>query len=95
MSEPQRDGFTPDELRLGYLEWKPLSEERKPYLAERIRRWLADWEIWDFACSPMNDDERRMIRYGHYLGWWDRDQRGEKTRGWMGDRSGTPFGPAD
>jgi hypothetical protein len=43
------------------LKWHPLNDE--DYL------WLADWNAYDLACSPMDDNERRFIRYGHHLGW--------------------------
>lgn len=65
-------GFKPSELRLGSEEWKSLSEERAPHLRPETREWLGSWEMWNLACSPMSDDERRLIRYGHYLGWHDR-----------------------
>lgn len=70
--ELQRDGFTPDELRLGYTQWAALSEARRPHLAPSVQAWLATWTLWDLAHSPMDDAERRQIRYGHFLGWWDR-----------------------
>jgi hypothetical protein len=66
-------GFTPDELTLGYTEWKRLVEKRRKQLAPEVRQWLGRWQSWDLACSPMDDNERRLIRYGHYLGWWHRE----------------------
>lgn len=71
---PERDGFTPDELQLGYTAWKALSESLRPRLAPSVRSWLAEWQLWDLACSPMDDNERRLIRYGHYLGWLHHDR---------------------
>lgn len=71
LPNPQSTGFTGAELELPYLEWKSVSESRKPHLCADTRRWLAAWSMWDLACSPMDDDERRRIRYGHYLGWAD------------------------
>lgn len=72
---PGRDGFTPDELKLNYTEWTALVEQRRKHLSPGARLWLSDWSIWDLACSPMSDEERPMVRYGHYLGWWDRWHR--------------------
>ncbi|MCC6506369.1 MAG: hypothetical protein IT475_13095 [Aquimonas sp.] len=72
--EDQKTGFTPDELTLGYTEWKQLENERRKHLAPNVRQWLGQWNLWDLACSPMDDNERRQIRYGHYLGWWHREE---------------------
>jgi len=36
------------------------------------RRLVADYGPTLNSCLPMNDDERRRIRYGHYLGWFER-----------------------
>jgi hypothetical protein len=68
---PERDGFAPDELQLRYTEWKALSNARRKRLSPGVLEWLARWQLWDLACSPMDDEQRRRIRYGHYLGWWD------------------------
>lgn len=68
--EYQETGFTPDELTLGYTEWSRLAKERRRNLAPEVLQWLGEWELWDLACSPMDDNNRRQIRYGHYLGWW-------------------------
>lgn len=72
--ERDRRGFTPEELKLGYIEWANLVESRRSSLHPEIMLWLSKWELWDLACSPMDDDARRMIRRGHYLGWWHRDK---------------------
>lgn len=66
----QCDGFTRDELLLDYAAWSDLSEHRKKHLSADAREWLGAWTLWDFACSPMDDSERRLLRYGHWLGWW-------------------------
>jgi hypothetical protein len=76
--EPERDGFAPDELQLGYTAWTRLSESRRKHLSAGVRAWLGAWNLWDLACSPMDDKERRLIRYGHYLGWWDRRDHHER-----------------
>ena len=69
MDADQMIDFTPDELQLPYSEWKKLSEARRAKLEPEVSQWLNEWCLWDLACSPMNDDERRRIRYGHYLGF--------------------------
>lgn len=68
----ERDGFTRGELVLRSKAWRALVHSRQEHLHPSVREWLAAWNLWDLACSPMDDNERRMIRYGHYLGWWDR-----------------------
>ena len=64
--------FKPSELKLGYLEFKALIEKRKAEVADpATQEWLAAWNRYDLAVSPMDDEERRFVRYGHYLGWFD------------------------
>lgn len=75
----ERAGFTPSELMLGYNDWKPLSEARLKHLLPDVRAWLHAWKRWDLACSPMDDNERRLIRYGHYLGWWEHGEHKKAT----------------
>lgn len=71
------DGFSPGELRLPYHQWCNLVDSRKNVTAPDVRRWLAAWDLFDLMCSPMDDNERGLIRYGHYLGWFDRQQCGQ------------------
>lgn len=63
------NGFCPSELLLPYDEWHKLANERRDTLRPATRDWLYAWGRWDLACSPMDDEKRRQIRYGHYLGW--------------------------
>lgn len=74
-AEKQIKGFTRKELTLDYTEWSRLVGARRRQLEPEVREWLVAWELWDLACSPMDDNERRRIRYGHYLGWWDRENK--------------------
>ena len=60
--------LTREELTLDYIAFKELCHNT-PFDLD-VREWLSDWGSWDLACSPMNDNERKFIRYGHYLGWW-------------------------
>jgi hypothetical protein len=62
-------GFCPSELLAGYSEWTKCALLAEPSLRPETKEWLHAWRMWDLACSPMNDDERRRTRYGHYLGW--------------------------
>ena len=62
-------GFAPSELLASYLDWKKYSDAVEHKLRPETREWLYEWRMWDLACSPMNDDDRRRTRYGHYLGW--------------------------
>ncbi len=73
MSDPT--GFNGDELQLPYTQWKALIEARRKSLSPVVRRWLGEWTAWDLACSPMDDANRRQIRYGHYLGWISREMQ--------------------
>lgn len=69
-------GFTAEELTLGFVAWKELTKKaRAQGMTPSLRQWLRSWELWDLACSPMCDEERKQIRYGHCLGWFElRDQ---------------------
>lgn len=69
IKKPQ-EGLTPSLLHLGYEAWHQAIEELRPTLSNEDKEWLADWEMWDLACSPMDDNDRRLIRYGHRLGWF-------------------------
>ncbi len=62
-----RRGFGPAELQAPYPEWQGLIAEPMP---EYLRQWVALWEFWDYSHSPMEDQARGKIRYGHYLGYF-------------------------
>lgn len=62
-------GFRPSELLADYSEWTKCAQLAEPSLCPDTREWLYEWRMWDLACSPMDDDDRRRTRYGHYLGW--------------------------
>lgn len=64
------DDFTPGELQANYTDFVELCKAKK--LNPGAHRWLSAWTLWDLACSPMDDDDRRRIRYGHYLGFFAR-----------------------
>lgn len=66
----KQTGFIANELTLPYKEWCTLVRERYPQLSTEVKEWLRKWDDWDLALSPMNDDNRRYIRRGHYLGWF-------------------------
>lgn len=61
--------LTPGVLRLPYDEWVSWLREHRDGLNVDQLLWLAAWSKWDLACSPMDDEHRRQIRYGHYLGF--------------------------
>ena len=61
----------PSDILLPYTEFKLRMTEIKPL--GKYLDWLNEWELWDLACSPMDDDERKLIRYGHFLGWMARN----------------------
>lgn len=56
----------PSELLLKYPEFEKLDKSK---LDKFDQCWLNIWNTWDIMCSPMPDEERRFIRYGHYLGF--------------------------
>lgn len=77
MSNREGIGFRPSELLLPISEWSALAESRRKSLRPDAARWLASWEMWDLACSPMDDSRRSLYRYANYLGWVHRDQQAE------------------
>lgn len=62
-------GFKPSELGSSYKRWQRLIKEKE--LSEDTQRWLYAWESYDFMNSPMRDKERRLLRQGHYVGWFN------------------------
>jgi len=67
----------PSELLLPYTEWKALP---KPTNAD-FQAWLRAWELYDLAVGVRRDEERRFVRYGHYLGWFAAVRDGEGVNG--------------
>lgn len=63
--------FTPSVLQYDYFAFRDWVNANRPQLAKCEIEWLDAWDAWSLACSPMDDDLRRRIRYGHYLGWAD------------------------
>ena len=67
-----KNGFTTSELTLSYPEFKAL--EKQP-MSEELQKWLREWNLLDLAISPTGyDDTRKMLRLGHYTGWFGRDE---------------------
>lgn len=61
------DGYLkPSELLLSFTEFKRLDKSK---LNKETLKWLIEWNIHDLAVSPIDDEQRKYIRYGHYLGW--------------------------
>jgi hypothetical protein len=63
----RKEPMKPSELMLPYGEWKALEKPDDP----DFRSWLCAWERYDLLCSPMQDDKRRLLRFGHFVGWLD------------------------
>ncbi len=60
--------FTSRELLLPEDSWRELL--RKSILSAPLKKWLVEWsQVVERANSPMDSDERKLLRYGHYLGW--------------------------
>lgn len=62
-------GFTTSQLLSPYHEWIEHASSLEHRLRSETKQWLYEWRMWDLACSPMSDEDRKRIRYGHYLGW--------------------------
>ena len=69
--------FKPSELLLSYPDFKKLSREREEKLHPKDKAWLYAWRFHDLAVSPMDDKERSQIRYGHYIGWFDKGKEND------------------
>jgi hypothetical protein len=61
----------PSELLLPYPEWKDFEWD----VPAEDQAWLLAWSQLDLALSPMDDDQRRYMRLGHYRGWHHAMQR--------------------
>ncbi len=68
-------GFNYSQLTSDYSDWKNIVELSRKNLNNDMKEWLSSWELWDLACSPMSDEERKLIRYGHHLGWFHNNER--------------------
>jgi hypothetical protein len=60
----------PSDLLLPFIEFKQIDKSK---LNPKTLCWLKHWELFDLATSPRDDEERKLIRYGHYLGWFERN----------------------
>ena len=61
----------PSEVLLPYPEFEKLTHFKgdvRSTLCKCTQAWLGEWELWDLAVSPIDDDERRFTRYGWWLG---------------------------
>jgi len=65
--------FKPTDLLLSYPDFKKLLEEKEKNLHPKDLAWLYAWQFHDLSVSPMDDQERSQIRYGHHIGWFDRN----------------------
>lgn len=68
--KPSDKGLTVDTLQLGYREFKQWVGENLNELDRNEREWLHDWESYDMVISPIDDEERRLARYYHCIGWF-------------------------
>lgn len=62
----------PSDLLLGYSEWKALEKPESP----EFQAWLAAWELHDLIADLADDEKRKLIRLGHYCGWFDAKKGG-------------------
>lgn len=69
------------DLLLNYTDFKELIKQVRVRLSVIDLTWLVKWEMLDLALSPMDDDERRFMRYGHHLGWHAFQQSVQRTDG--------------
>lgn len=66
--------ITPSHLLLSYNEWKNFIHKEQKYFSFKAKDWLNEWNRLDLSLSPMDDEERKHMRYGHYLGWFGREE---------------------
>lgn len=64
------ESFKPSELLSSYPEFKKISENRKKTLNKETKKWLKEWNLYDLAISPIDDNQRKYLRMGHYDGWF-------------------------
>ena len=66
--------MTPSDLLLPYKEFNARLNElgiKDRPIQDPERQWFFAWNLRDFAWSPRDDDERRVERLGHYVGWFN------------------------
>ena len=57
----------PNETLLPYQEFVKLTNSKS--LNSVSQEWLNEWNSFDLATSPTVDEDRKLIRYGHYVGF--------------------------
>ena len=62
--------FSPSELKSSYSKFKEVTNSKFDSLDDETKEWLSEWSRYDLAISPIDDDERKVLRYGHHLGWF-------------------------
>lgn len=62
----------PSDLLFTYTAFQIYIKGVHHMLSPQELEWLSAWEAIDLAMSPMPDDNRRWLRYGHYLGWFNK-----------------------
>lgn len=50
-------------------DWRDWLSVHKNSMTEEEKEWLKEWEQYDKKTSPKADENRSLIRYGHYIGW--------------------------
>lgn len=50
-------------------EFEKIKKDRKEELHSSVIEWLHEWGSFDLFNSPMDDNKRKFIRLGHFMGW--------------------------
>jgi len=71
--------FSPSELKSSYNKFEEIIKGKFDSLDDETKEWLSEWRRYDLAISPIDDNERKNLRYGHYVGWFShkKNKKGE------------------
>lgn len=64
----------PSDLLLPYGEWRGVAESIMNNGDDETISWLNRWRMFDISQGVIADVERQCMRYGHWLGWFDKGE---------------------
>lgn len=68
----KKDFFNAEDLTSPYHQFEKVARTKMESLKQKEKEWLTAWQMLDLRISPIDDARRRFIRYGHYIGWFEK-----------------------
>lgn len=66
---PTKVKIAPDVLQMNTAAFDQWCQAHRSDLDYDDEDWLSEWTKWQSSNNFLPDDEMRLIRYGHYVGW--------------------------